>query len=65
MVVAAHSIPVAIVQEEFFESDFGEAYRLYPQVPRGLLEAIAFTRTRIRDVRPDLEEPSCAGLPGY
>ncbi len=41
------------------------AYQLYPALPPGLLEAIAHTRTRIRHVQPDREDPSCSGLPAY
>ncbi len=48
-----------------FAAAFDEAYRLYPDIPKGLLEAVSFTRTRLRDVRPDREAPSCIGLPGY
>lgn len=39
---------------------FEEAYQKHPSIPRGVLEAIAYTRTRIRHVIP---EPSCLALP--
>ena len=29
---------------------FEEAYALYPQIPRGLLEAVAYNQTHIRDI---------------
>lgn len=48
---------------EDFRAYFEEAYQLFPDVPRGVLEAVAFTQTRIRHVNPDLEPPSCLGLP--
>jgi hypothetical protein len=44
---------------------FEEAYRLYPNIPKGILEAVAYTTTRIRHVQPKQEIPSCIGLPSY
>ncbi|MEO1451750.1 MAG: peptidoglycan recognition family protein, partial [Bacteroidota bacterium] len=45
---------------EFFE----EAYKTYPSVPRGLLEAVAYTNTRINHVKPG-GIGSCMALPEY
>jgi len=48
-----------------YNSYFEEAYNRYPSVPEGLLEAVAFTNTRIRHIRPETETRSCQGLPEY
>ena len=49
--------------QDDYQAYFEEAYQLFPDVPRGVLEAVAFTQTRIRHANPDLEAPSCIGLP--
>ncbi|MCK9613470.1 MAG: N-acetylmuramoyl-L-alanine amidase [Bacteroidales bacterium] len=46
---------------EFFE----EAYQKFPEIPRGALEAIAYTNTHIRHINPLTEEISCTGMPGF
>lgn len=43
---------------EYFE----KAYQLYPDIPKGLLEAIAYTNTHVRHITPD-EAHSCTGMP--
>lgn len=43
----------------FFET----AYQLYPDIPRGILEAVAYTHTHMRHIRPQEEASSCMGLP--
>ena len=43
---------------------FAEAYRTYPDVPAGLLEAVAYTNTRIHHLPPNTDS-SCTGLPLY
>ncbi|OFY09836.1 MAG: hypothetical protein A2W93_00805 [Bacteroidetes bacterium GWF2_43_63] len=43
---------------------FAEAYNLYPSVPKGIIEAVAFTNTRFYNV-PLTEETSSEGLPSY
>jgi N-acetyl-anhydromuramyl-L-alanine amidase AmpD len=42
---------------------FEEAYALYPQIPRGLLEAVAYNQTHIRDINSRNEPVSCNGMP--
>ena len=42
---------------------FAEAYQLYPNIPKGILEAVAYTRTHMRHLNPVEEAPSCIGLP--
>ena len=44
-----------------FQKAFSEAYSQFPNIPRGLLEAVAFTNTRIKHIRNTAE--SCVGLP--
>jgi hypothetical protein len=45
-----------------YAAEFNEAYRRYPAVPRGVLEAVAYTQTHIRHI--GAEEPeSCTGMP--
>ncbi|RMG20203.1 MAG: hypothetical protein D6730_20300 [Bacteroidetes bacterium] len=51
--------------ENKYEAYFTEAYRKYPRIPRGVLEAVAYTNTRIRHLQPDKEPGSCQGLPAY
>lgn len=43
---------------EYFE----KAYKEYPNIPKGILEAIAYTNTRVRHITPD-EPQSCTGMP--
>lgn len=46
-----------------YNSYFAEAYQLYPTIPKGILESIAYTRTHIRQVEPQNEVQSCVQLP--
>jgi N-acetyl-anhydromuramyl-L-alanine amidase AmpD len=48
-----------------FDAYFEQAYNAYPSLPRGVLEAIAYTNTRIYHHLPsaDPEHQSCIGLP--
>lgn len=41
---------------------FEEAYQKYPTIPRGVLEAVAYTNTRMNHIRPI---GSCQGLPEF
>ena len=49
-------------QTNQFAPFFEEAYRLNPSIPPGVLEAIAYTNTRMNHLRP---KESCQGLPEY
>ncbi|GAA4354825.1 hypothetical protein GCM10023185_17020 [Hymenobacter saemangeumensis] len=52
----------AVGAETPYAADFAEAYRRYPVIPRGMLEAVAYTQTHIRHI--DATEPaSCTGMP--
>lgn len=42
---------------------FDQAYITYPSVPKGILEAVAYTKTRMQHIDPLTEPESCAGLP--
>ncbi|MDK2770829.1 MAG: choice-of-anchor D domain-containing protein [Flavobacterium sp.] len=48
-----------------YNSLFQEAYVLYPAIPKGILESIAYTNTHIRHIQPENEAPSCSDLPQY
>ena len=45
-----------------YQSDFNQAYSAYPNIPRGILEAISFTNTRFTQLT-SADEPSCTGMP--
>ena len=52
----------AIAAETSYATDFADAYRLYPIIPRGVLEAVAYTQTHIRHIGTG-EQASCTGMP--
>lgn len=45
-----------------YEVFFNNAYALYPDIPKGTLEAVAFTNTRFNHLTSN-EAQSCAGMP--
>ncbi len=45
-----------------YQSEFNLAYQQYPDIPRGMLEAVSYTQTHFRHIGM-FEEPSCSGLP--
>jgi hypothetical protein len=45
-----------------YSAYFNEAYSLYPELPKGVLEAVAFTNTRFTHLTGE-EEESCVGMP--
>ena len=47
------------------QASFSAAYQAYPMLPKGILEAVAYTNTHIRHVQPQQEQASCVGLPSY
>src|SRR5687767_5479696 len=56
----ASDVPVANPYQAYFD----KAYQLYPDIPRGVLEAVAFTNTRFNHVtHAPSEEGSCIGMP--
>lgn len=53
-------------QKEDYSRFFEEAYRKYPNITEGTLEAIAFTNTRMHHLVPDKSPVgNCSGLPKY
>jgi N-acetyl-anhydromuramyl-L-alanine amidase AmpD len=44
-----------------YQKEFANAYNQYPDVPKGMLEAVSFTMTRFRHI--ENEHQGCAGLP--
>lgn len=50
-----------ISSEDHFRKEFSKAYLLYPDIPKGILEAVAYTATRINHISNSIE--SCVGLP--
>lgn len=53
---------VRIINE--YSKSFDKAYSLHPEIPRGMLEAVAFCNTRfIHITHPTSEQASCTGIP--
>ena len=48
--------------QNHYQTDFDDAYALYPNIPRGVLEAVSFTNTRFTHLTGE-EVPSCTGMP--
>jgi N-acetyl-anhydromuramyl-L-alanine amidase AmpD len=46
-----------------YKQEFADAYTVYPNIPRGLLEAVAWTNTRFTDMRSDSTVENCTGMP--
>lgn len=47
-----------------FKQFFEEAYQVTQyRLPKGILEAMAWAKTRIRNIQPDQEAASCIGMP--
>ena len=42
---------------------FKEAYQQYPDIPKGILEAVAYTNTRMYHLVPETMQPSCMDMP--
>ena len=51
-----------ILPTNSYTNHFNEAYQLHPDIPKGLLEAIAWHQTHFRHLDAS-EQPSCIGLP--
>jgi N-acetyl-anhydromuramyl-L-alanine amidase AmpD len=46
-----------------YKKEFNDAYVAYPDIPRGLLEAISWTNTRFTHLQPDEDAETCTGMP--
>lgn len=44
-----------------FKAEFDKAYQQYPDIPKGLLEAISFSMTRFTNIQNNTE--TCSGIP--
>jgi hypothetical protein len=45
-----------------YAEQLSSTYNRFPSLPRGILEAVAFTNTRLQEIPTD-ESPSCSGMP--
>lgn len=50
--------------ENVYQSSFDQAYMVYPSIPRGVLEGIAYQQTRLTHLTESLPT-SCTGMPQY
>lgn len=63
LVVLSFFLPIfSFAQSTVLQTQFNEAYDQYPTVPRGILEAVSFTQTRLTYLDESIQE-SCIGLP--
>ena len=51
----------AQIVSNLFQNEFNQAYVQYPQVPRGVLEGVAFTQTHFKHIQTT--EQGCIGIP--
>jgi len=51
-----------VIPQNNFEASFATAYKQHPQLPRGILEAVAYHQTRFQNIT-DQTPASCIGLP--
>jgi len=61
-VLAASTNPNDQISENPYQASFDKAYQQYPALKRGILEAVAFTNTRIQHLPANGPE-SCVGIP--
>ena len=58
--------PTNDLPENNFAAFFTKAYEQHPTVPKGILEAVAYSNSHFHHImHPQSEEGSCAGLPKY
>jgi len=57
------SIKMSFAQpiNNIYQVDFTTAYSLYPQIPKGILEGVAFTQTHFKNIQNPTD--ACIGLP--
>ncbi len=48
-----------------YQAYFDEAYSLFPNIPEGVLESVAYNNTRMHHLEIDPEDRSCQGIPKY
>ncbi|MDQ3049079.1 MAG: N-acetylmuramoyl-L-alanine amidase, partial [Bacteroidota bacterium] len=64
IVIAAISLSATEIVKNNYSSSFEKAYSLHPEIPRGILEAVAYCNTRFEHIQHSSSAPeSCAGVP--
>ncbi|MBP9142358.1 MAG: N-acetylmuramoyl-L-alanine amidase, partial [Chitinophagales bacterium] len=48
-----------------YQTSFEEAYKQYPTIPPGVLQAIAYSNTRMRHLTPQNTRNACSDMPRY
>jgi len=57
-------IEAAVIEDyNGFAQWFNEAYALYPSIPRGILEAVAYNYTRFHHLQPDSSSSEPSAIP--
>src|ERR1035437_11199140 len=55
--------PDVLPENQFF-AFFAKAYQAHPSIPKGILEAVAYTNSRFHHITHNVnDEESCIGLP--
>ncbi|MEM6263672.1 MAG: CUB domain-containing protein, partial [Bacteroidota bacterium] len=54
-----------VLGQQEYDAFFEEAYKQNPSIPRGMLESVAWTRTRIKHIRPKPKDHDCLGMPEF
>lgn len=64
MLIFAKAQTDEMITRNAYQSYFEEAYRLYPNIPKGILEAVAETNTHLKHITHEKgEAESCSGVP--
>ncbi len=59
-----NSVPVDVPPINNYQAEFMQAYIDYPEIPQGMLEAVAFNNSRFFHITHTVNDPeSCIGLP--
>ena len=62
-VLGAGHDPLLESRYQTYSNEFEAAYRQYPDIPQGILEAVAWTNTRMVNRQPETSQASCLGIP--
>ena len=54
---------IAQVKQHQYRNVWNQAYAENPSVPLGLLEAVAYAKTRMKNIDPQQVAGSCSGVP--
>ena len=55
--------PFLVERYQYLKPSFSEAYKAFPSIPKGMLEAVAWANTHMRNTDPTQINPSCLGIP--